>query len=99
MGAIKGCKWIYRETANGYETKRVDPSKPTPDSSWIAGRIPMTDEHKEKLRIVNTGRMLTPEWKAKIGAAHKGVPKSLEHRAAMSKAVKGIPRPYRRKSV
>jgi hypothetical protein len=56
--------------------------------------IPLTEEHKQKLRDAKIGKKLSPEHIAKCVAARKGKKYSEEHRKAISKALTGkkIPR-------
>jgi 5-methylcytosine-specific restriction endonuclease McrA len=44
---------------------------------------PVSEEHKARLRIIHTGKIVTAETRAKIGAAHKGKPLTPEHIAAV----------------
>jgi hypothetical protein len=56
--------------------------------------IPLTEEHKQKLRVAKLGKKQSPEHIAKAVAARKGRKYSEEHRKAISKALTGkkIPR-------
>jgi len=56
--------------------------------AWNKG-LPMKDETKEKLRIINTGKKLTEEQKNKISISLKGRIKTEEHLRNISKALKG----------
>jgi hypothetical protein len=56
---------------------------------WRARRGPITDEYREKMSAVMTGKPKTHEHAMKVGAAHKGRPKSAEQRAKISATKKG----------
>lgn len=50
---------------------------------------PHTDEYKENMSRIMTGRILTDEWKKKIGQAHIGMKHSEESKKKMSLSQKG----------
>ena len=49
--------------------------------------IPVSEEHKEKLRQANLGKRASAKTRAKLSAIHKGRVKSQEHIAKYNKAV------------
>jgi hypothetical protein len=58
--------------------------------SWNKG-IPMREETKNKLSILNTGKHLSVEARLKVGLAHKGIHRSEETKKKISEAKKGKP--------
>ena len=68
--------------------------RPRPESHRAAMRgVPKTAEHREKLRLANTGRSASPEARAKMSAARKDVPQTPESNLKRSLAQKGRPKP------
>jgi hypothetical protein len=64
--------------------------KPSPLKGKKRG--PLSDEHKQKLRAANLGRVMTTEQKAIVSAANKGKVISEETKQKISNALKGIPK-------
>jgi hypothetical protein len=84
FSAKKGTKWFrrYNDVLGDWEIKRINPGDPEPGVPWVPGQMPRTEEVKEKLRVINTGRIISDEWRARMSAASKGKPKSEAHKAA-----------------
>ena len=59
---------------------------------------PCSDETKQKMRLISSGKKHSPEAKAKVSAANKGKKMSPEHCARMSARMKGKPSPNKGKS-
>jgi very-short-patch-repair endonuclease/ribosomal protein L37AE/L43A len=51
-------------------------------------RKPLTDEHRNKVRVALTGKKKSPEHVAKVAAANKGRPVPMERRARISATLK-----------